>query len=150
MGPSDLYLNDRSGIIVCMNTLQTIDSRLTKKTAGLVGDQKKIENLKSQISLYQNSIEKLEASLPQKQAEVDTLTELQKEANEIVRRYDIIGTEMESIRAYFDQFPWSPDQPWSEKLESSVEYKKKLAEREQIMARLSEIEKLANKTYYRR
>jgi multidrug resistance efflux pump len=133
-----------------MNTLQTIETRLAKKTAGLVGDQKKIENLNAQITQYSNSIEKLEAGLPQKQAEVDTLTELQTEAVESIRRYDVLGTEMESIRAYYDQFVWTPEQPWEEKLESSVEYKKKLAEREQIMARLTEIEKVANKTYYRR
>lgn len=130
--------------------MQTIETRLAKKTAGLVGDQKKIENLNAQITQYSNSIEKLEAGLPQKQAEVDTLTELQAEAIEIIRRYDVLGTEMESIRGYFDQFVWTPEQPWEEKLESSVEYKKKLAEREQIMARLTEIEKVANKTYYRR
>lgn len=133
-----------------MNTLKTIETRLAKKTAGLVGDQKKIENLQAQITQYSNSIEKLEAGLPQKQAEVDTLTELQSEALEIARRYDILGTEMESIRMYFDQFVWTPDQPWEEKLDSSVDYKKKLAEREQIMSRLEEIEKIANKTYYRR
>lgn len=133
-----------------MNTLQTIQTRLAKKTAGLVADQKKVENLKAQITQYTNSIERVEAGLEQKQNEVALLQSLETEAVELIRRYDVLGTEMETIRGYFDQFPWHPDQPYEEKLESSVDYKKKLAERELILSRLNEIEKTANKTYYRR
>jgi hypothetical protein len=57
---------------------------------------------------------------------------------------------MEQKRAYYDQFEWSMDMPDNQKLDADLDYKKKLQERTVIASRLEEIEKLANKTYYRR
>ncbi len=133
-----------------MNTLETIETRLAKKTQGLDTDKKKIENLNAQITQYTNSVDRIEAGLAQKQAEVDTLTELLEEARVLDRRDGQLGAELEAIRTHFDQFEWSMDMPWEHKLESSGDYKKKLAEREITVARLVEIQKIANKTYYRR
>jgi hypothetical protein len=133
-----------------MSTLQTIETRLAKKVAGLSSDEKKIENLNAQIVQYRNSAERIEAGLAQKRTEVELLEGWREEALTLTRRDDTLGAEMEKIRLYFAQFTWSIDQPYEEKLESSIPYKEKLAERQQIDGRLSEIEKLANKTYYRR
>lgn len=133
-----------------MNTLETIETRLTKKTAGLIADEKKIENLSAQITQYRNSIERTESGLAQKRAEVAQLTELKKEAEELTEKDEVLGKEMDAIRAYFEKFEWRPDQPYEEKLDSSADYRIKLAEREKIQARFAEIEKIANKTYYRR
>lgn len=133
-----------------MNTLTTITTRLDKKSAGLLADEKKVENLEAQILQYKNSIVRISTGLDQKRAEVALLEGWKEEAEELVRKSDSLGTELEAIRAHFDKFTWTPDQPYEEKLESSSDYNLKLAERVRIEARLTEIEKLANKTYYRR
>jgi chromosome segregation ATPase len=133
-----------------MNTLTTISTRLDKKRTGLTSDEKKIENLNAQITQYKNSVTRLEDGLVQKRAEVALLEGWKDEAEELTRKSDTLGTELEAIRAHFDQFTWTPNQPYEEKLESSGEYKEKLAERVRIENRLTDIEKLANKTYYRR
>jgi chromosome segregation ATPase len=133
-----------------MNTLQTIEARLTKKAASLNADEKKIENLSAQITQYQNSIDRLEGGLDQKRSEVGLLEGWKAEAEELIRSYDTLGTEMEQKRAYYDQFEWSMDMPDNQKLDADLDYKKKLQERTVIASRLEEIEKLANKTYYRR
>lgn len=133
-----------------MNTLNTIETRLAKKTAGYESDQKKVENLNSQITQYRNSVDKLESGLAQKKEEITLLTELQEEAKVLVRRDGQLAAEIEKIREHFDQFEFRADMPESEKIGSSVEYRNKVAERQVVVARLVEIEKLANKTYYRR
>jgi chromosome segregation ATPase len=133
-----------------MNTLNTIETRLAKKTAGFESDKKKIENLEAQIRQYQNSVDRLTSGLTQKQEEIDLLTELQEEAKVLTRRDGQLAGELEKIREHFDQFEWSIDMPYEHKLESSVEYRNKLQERQVVVARLTEIEKIANKTYYRR
>lgn len=133
-----------------MNTLNTIETRLAKKTTGFESDQKKVANLKSQISQYQNSIDKLESGLAQKQGEIELLTELQEEARVLIRRDGQLAAEIEKIRVHFDQFEWSTEMPEDHKLGNSAEYKAKVAERQVVVARLTEIEKIANKTYYRR
>lgn len=92
----------------------------------------------------------MEAGLAQKKAEVDLLTELREEAKVLDRRDGQLGAELEEKRAYYDQFEWSMDMPDEHRLENDVEYRKKLAERQVVVARLAEIEKIANKTYYRR
>jgi chromosome segregation ATPase len=133
-----------------MNTLKTIEARLEKKSVSLASDVKKIENLNAQITQYTNSVTRLEDGLSQKRSEVNLLVGWKEEAEEITRRYDVLGTEMEQIREYYDQIEWTPDLTDDQKLEYNVEYKKKFQERTVIAARLEEIEKLANKTYYRR
>lgn len=133
-----------------MNTLKTIEARLSKKTTGLESDQKKVDNLKSQIAQYQNSIDKLESGMGQKQSEIDLLTELHEEARVLERRDGQLASDIEAIRVHFDQFEWSNNMPDEHKLGNSVEYKNKVAERQVVVARLTEIEKIANKTYYRR
>jgi hypothetical protein len=133
-----------------MNTLETIETRLAKKTQGLDSDKKKIENLNAQITQYKNSVERIEAGLAQKEAEVAILEELQEEAKVLDRRDGQLGAELEAKRLFYDQFEWSMYMPEEHKLESDLEYKKKLAERQVVVARLAEIEKIANKTYYRR
>lgn len=133
-----------------MNTLKTIETRLEKKSDSLASDEKKIENLNAQITQYQNSVDRLKGGLTQKRSEVNLLAGWKEEAEEITRRYDVLGTEMEKVRAHYDQFAWAPDMPDAQKLDYDVEYKKKFQERTQIAGRLEEIEKLANKTYYRR
>jgi uncharacterized protein YlxW (UPF0749 family) len=133
-----------------MNTLKTIETRLAKKTTGFESDQKKVANLKAQITQYTNSVETLEAGMAQKQTEIDLLTELQEEARVLERRDGQLATEIEAIRVHFDQFEWSNNMPDEHKLGNSAEYKAKVAERQVVVARLTEIEKIANKTYYRR
>ena len=133
-----------------MNTLNTIETRLAKKTAGFESDKKKIENLEAQIRQYQNSVDRISGGLAQKQEEIDLLTELQEEARVLERRDGQLAAEIEKITAHFDQFEWSADMPDSQKLGNSVEYRNKVAERQIVVARLVEIEKIANKTYYRR
>lgn len=133
-----------------MNTLKTIDTRLEKKTASYNADVRKIENLNAQITQYSNSVSRLEDGLDQKKAEVELLEGWKVEAESLIRTYDTLGTELEQKRAYYDQFEWAPDMPDEQKLDRDMDYSKKLKQRETIASRLSEIEKLANKTYYRR
>lgn len=133
-----------------MNTLNTIETRLAKKVAGLTSDEKKIENLNAQITQYKNSAERIEAGLEQKRAEVAILEELQEEARVLERRDGQLASELEKIMAHYEQFEWRSNMPDDERLEYSVDYKKKLAERQVVVGRLTEIEKIANKTYYRR
>lgn len=130
--------------------METIETRLAKKIAGLVADEKKVENLNAQITQYKNSAERIEAGLEQKRAEVAILEELQEEARVLERRDGQLGAEIEAIRTHFDQFEWTTDMPWDHRLESSGEYKKKVQERQVVVERLTEIQKTANKTYYRR
>lgn len=133
-----------------MNTLKTIELRLSKKTDSLTADEKKIENLNAQILQYQNSIERIDGGLDQKRSEVAVLKELQEEARVLERRDGKLASELEAIIAHYDQFEFRSGQPDEEKLEYSMDYKKKLAERQGVVERLTEIEKIANKTYYRR
>jgi chromosome segregation ATPase len=133
-----------------MNTLKTIETRLEKKSASYSADVRKIENLNAQITQYSNSVTRLEDGLDQKKAEVELLEGWKVEAEALTRSYDTLGSELEQTRTYYDQFEWAPDMADEQKLDYDLEYKKKLKHRESIASRLEEIEKLANKTYYRR
>lgn len=133
-----------------MNTLKTIETRLENKSKGLTADKNKVGNLKHQIAQYTTSVNTIEAGLPQKEEEVQKLTAYFDEARSLSERSDELGAQMIKIREHFDQFEWSVDMPYEHKLESSTEYARMLQERQVAEARLVELEKLANKVYYRR
>ena len=129
--------------------MKTIATRLGKKRAVIETDKKKIENLEHQIALYTNSIEKTREQMSTRESEVEYLTTLQTEAVELSKQEAELRRYTEGLMAKYSAFDWSPDMPWEQKIESS-DYSEKQAERFRIIARLEEIEKLANKAYFRR
>lgn len=127
----------------------TLTTRIGKKATAIAADNQKIANLRAQIEMYQRSIVKTEESRDQKQEEVDELLDLAAEARELTRERDELQAYTEGLREKFDAIGWRPGQPWEEKIEST-DYQEKVDERHRINARLVEIEKQANKIYYRR
>lgn len=132
-----------------MDVLMTLATRIGKKTIALEKDKNKVTNLKTQIEMYERSIVKTEEDMGQKQEEIDLLLDLKLEAEPLVKKRDELQAYTDGLRAKFDAIEWSPDMPWSDRIEST-DYQEKVDERHAINARLTEIEKIANKTYFRR
>lgn len=128
---------------------QTVEDRRTKKIVSIATDEKSVDNLEHQIALYSNSIEKKRAGIEQKLDEVKVLDELMDEAVELEKKCADILEYTNFLRAKYDAIEWKPDLAWEEKIESS-DYAEKTAERFGYVDRLTEIEKSANKIYYRR
>ena len=129
--------------------ITTLNTRIGKKSAAIASDDAKVANLQKQIDMYQSSIERTELSRDKKREEVEELLDLLAEAEPLVKERDELLAYTEGLRAKFDAIEWRPDQPWEEKIEST-DYQEKVDERHAINARLVEIEKAANKIYYRR
>lgn len=133
----------------CMNVMTTLATRIGKKSVSIEADKVKIKNLRTQIEMYEGSIVRSEASIAQKQEEVDLLLDLQVEADGLVKRRDALQKYTDGLVKKFEAIEWRPEMDWSEKIEST-DYAEKVAERQAINVRLVEIEKIANKTYFRR
>lgn len=129
--------------------ITTLNTRIGKKSAAIASDDAKVANLQKQIDMYQSSIERTELSRDKKREEVEELLDLLAEAEPLVKERDELLAYTEGLRSKFDAIEWRPDQPWEEKIEST-DYQEKVDERHRINNRLVEIEKAANKIYYRR
>lgn len=129
--------------------LNTIVTRIGKKSVSRSADLTKAANLERLIESYKESLEKHLASAELKGEEVEFLLDLKAEAEELYERRGKLQKYTDGLREKFDKIEWSPDLAWEDKIEST-DYAEKVAERHAINDRLTEIEKLANKTYYRR
>lgn len=129
--------------------ITTLNTRIGKKSTAKAADLAKIANLRTQISMYEVSVSKHEELAEQKQAEIDVLLDYLAEAKELIEERDELQAYTDGLRKKFDAIGWRPDQPWEEKIEST-DYHEKIEARHAINARLAEIEKAANKIYFRR
>lgn len=129
--------------------LTTIVTRIGKKSVSRSAALSKAANLERQIETYKASLAKHLESAELQQEEIDLLLDLKAEAEELYERRGKLQKYTDGLRERFDKIEWSPDLAWEDKIEST-DYAEKVAERHAINDRLVEIEKLANKTYYRR
>lgn len=129
--------------------LQTIATRIGKKSIAIDTEKQKIANLDSQIELYEKSKVKFQSSIAEKEAEVELLLDIQNQIKILITERDRLSTEMAKLVAHFDQFQWRVDLPWEEKLESSP-YNGLRDEKFRIVAEINRLVKQANKIYYRR
>lgn len=129
--------------------LQTIADRIGKKSVAIDGERKKVANLEGQIALYERSKVKLEASMAEKQAEVELLLDIQNQIVPLIAERDRLSGEMAKLVTHYNQFTWSEDMPWEQKLESSP-YNGLRDEKFRIVAEIDKLVKQANKIYYRR
>lgn len=127
----------------------TLATRIGRKTLALEKDQAKIEEKIQRVKLLQAEVASLRKDVEQKQAEIDLIGMLKVEAEELMEKRGELQSYTDGLLAKFDAIPWRPDMDWSEKIEST-DYQEKVDERHAINERLAEIEKTANKTYYRR
>jgi len=129
--------------------VEIVEDRIEKKAVSIDKDTKSNENLQLQIDLYNASIAKKKAGIEQKLSEIEELKELRDEAVVLLKKADDILEYTNFLRAKYDAIEWSPDMPFEDKIESS-DYAVKTKERFEYVDRLAEIEKAANKIYYRR
>lgn len=129
--------------------LQTIATRIGKKSVAIDTEKQKIANLESQIELYEKSKVKFQTSIAEKEAEVELLLDIQSKIRLLIVERDRLSEEMAKLVAHYDQFPWSVDMPWEHKLESSS-YNGLRDEKFRIVAEINRLVKSANKIYYRR
>jgi hypothetical protein len=129
--------------------LTTLNTRIGKKSIAIDGDTAKINSLTKQRDLYDDWIEKAEALRKVKIDEKELLLNLKVEAEVLIKRRKSLQAYTDGLREKFDAIEWRPDLRWEEKIEST-DYHEKVAERHSINERLTEIEKTANKIYYRR
>lgn len=129
--------------------LQTIATRIGKKSVAIDGERQKIANLDSQIELYEKSKVKFQTSIAEKEAEVELLLEIQNQIKTLITERDRISGEMSKLVTHYESFEWRSDMPWEEKLESSV-YPGLRDEKFRIVAEINRLVKQANKIYYRR
>jgi len=132
-----------------MNTMETLTTRIGKKSVAIDKDKTKVSNLKDQINVYSKAVIRTEADIEQKQQELDLLLDLKVEADGLLKERDALQAYTDALVEKFGSIPWRPGQPEDEKIEST-DYAEKVAERFEINARLAEIETAANKIYYRR
>lgn len=129
--------------------LQTIADRIGKKSVAIDNERKKIVNLEGQISLYERSKDKLQASIDEKEAEVELLLDIQSQIVPLITERDRLSGEMVKLVEHYGQFAWREDMPWEEKLESSS-YPGLRDEKFRIIGEIDKLVKQANKIYYRR
>lgn len=129
--------------------LQTIATRIGKKSVAIDTERQKIANLDSQIELYEKSKVKFQSSIAEKEAEVELLLDIQSQIKLLIVERDRISEEMAKLVVHYDQFTWREGMPWEEKLESSV-YPGLRDEKFRIVAEINRLVKQANKIYYRR
>lgn len=129
--------------------LQTIADRIGKKSVAIDGEKKKVSNLEGQIALYERSKDKLEASIAEKEAEVELLLDIQNQIKPLLAERDRLSVEMEKLRLEYDKFEWRMDMPFEEKLESSS-YPAFRDEKFRLIGEIDQLVKQANKIYYRR
>lgn len=134
----------------CMSEeLQTIATRIGKKSVAIDTERQKIANLDSQIELYKKSKVKFQTSIAEKEAEVELLLDIQHQIKLLITERDRISSEMAVLVAHYEKFEWRADMPWEEKLESSS-YNGLRDEKFRIVAEINRLVKQANKIYYRR
>lgn len=129
--------------------LKTLNSRIGRKSISIDADKTKQSNLKHQMKIYESSMTKLDESIEVKQGELDEMVTLKIEAEDLIKKRKALQAYTDGLREKFDAIEWRPDLTWEEKIEST-DYAAKVAERQSINERLVEIEKTANKIYYRR
>jgi len=129
--------------------LQTIATRIGKKSVAIDTEKQKIANLDSQIELYEKSKVKFQSSIAEKEAEVELLLDIQNQIKILITERDRLSGEMAKLVEHYDQFEWRTDMPWDEKLESSP-YNGLRDEKFRIVAEINRLVKQANKIYYRR
>lgn len=129
--------------------METLTTRIGKKSVAIDKDKTKVSNLKDQINVYSKAVIRTEADIEQKQQELDLLLDLKVEADGLLKERDALQAYTDALVEKFGSIPWRPGQPEDEKIEST-DYAEKVAERFEINARLAEIETAANKIYYRR
>lgn len=131
------------------NELTTIAERIAKKSISMGADETKISNLEHQIQLYQNAAEKAKVTRDQKKEELEQLLDIQIKAVALVKERDALSRYTNGLREKFDAYEWEPEMPFEKKLEST-DYHAKVAERFAVIDQLADLEKQANKIYYRR
>lgn len=132
-----------------MNVMNTLAVRIGKKSVAIDKDQTKITNLQDQIDIYQKAIDRTKIDMAQKRDEVDLLLDLKAEAETLTKERDKLQSYTDVLVEKFGAIEWTPELKWEEKIEST-DYAEKIAERQEINERLAEIEKTANKIYFRR
>lgn len=131
------------------DTLDIITDRIGKKSASISSDETKMTTLKNQIAVYQSSHDRLQSGVELKRSEVEELITLRIRAEILTKERDRLLAYTEGLRLKFDAIEWVPDLSWEQTLEST-DYAEKIADRQRINAELVEIEKAANKIYFRR
>lgn len=129
--------------------ITTLNARIGKKSIARTADEAKVKNLEHQIEMYQRSIENHKESAAQKTEEIDLLINLKTEALALIGKREVLQAHTDGLRRKFDAIEWRPDMPFEDTI-ASTDYHEKVEERHEINARLREIEKEANKIYYRR
>lgn len=132
-----------------MNVQLTLATRIGQKSIAIDKEKAKLKTKIAKIKMDQDSLPSMKASIDQRQAEVDLLIDLKLETDQLTKRRNELQAYTDGLVDKFNAYGWRPDQPDNEKIEST-DYAEKIAERQVINTRLVEIEKLANKTYYRR
>lgn len=136
-------------IIEYMSVIITLSTRIGQKSLAVSKSQADIKYKQERIALMQSKLEAAKAGMEQQQAEVTFMTELKAEAEALLEKRAELQEYTDRLLAKFNAIPWSPDQPFTDKIEST-DYQEKVDERHAINDRLAEIETLANKTYFRR
>lgn len=129
--------------------LNTLNARIGKKGIALAADELKIDNVGAQILVYENLRDRTREAADLKRAEIDEMVTLKEEAVELLKKRSVLQEYTDGLIVKFDAYGWEPNMPY-EKTLASTDYHEKVEERHQINARLKEIEKEANKIYYRR
>lgn len=132
-----------------MNVIMTLADRIGRKTLAVAKERTKAEYKRKKIELMQAEVDGIEAGIVQKEAEIETLSELKVEATALMKSRKKLQAYTDELLERYNAIEWSPEMEWSDKIEST-DYAEKIAERHEVNARLTEIETMANKIYYRR
>lgn len=129
--------------------LETANARIGKKGIALAADEKKADNIKTQITVYENLLNRTTESAELKRVEIDEMVALKEKAVDLLKARTVLQEYTDGLIVKFDSYGWEPDMPY-EKTLASTDYHEKVAERQAINVQLTEIEKAINKIYYRR
>lgn len=144
-----MEIQGKGDIIEYMSVIITLSTRIGQKSMAVAKSQADIKYKQERIGVMQSKLDVAKAGMEQQQAEVTFMTELKAEAEGLLAKRAELQEYTDGLLAKFNAIPWSPDQPFTDKIEST-DYQEKVDERHAINARLAEIETLANKTYFRR
>lgn len=130
--------------------MNKIDTKIEMKLTAQRREEEKLVNLTAQIEMCQKAAEKIVSSSRVRKEEIEYLEELRDEYLSLSEECDTLVEEMSRLMAEYEAIPWSPENRTYEEWYESVKFGEKLTRKLEIQDRLPELEKLANKTYYRR
>lgn len=132
-----------------MTVIRTLSTRIGQKMLAAQKSQAELDQVEARMALWEVKADTLRKGVAQKQEEIDALMELKIEADALMAKRTKLQVYTDGLLEKFNAIPWRPDMDWSEKIEST-DYQEKVDERHAINERLAEIEREANKTYFRR